>query len=83
MANNTQQSTTWFRRVSWLKLRDCELYYKLPASLLRGIRISDAKLYVQGQNLLSLDNIPAMDAENLNTGYPVMKAVNIGLSIVF
>ena len=83
VANNTQQSTTWFRRVSWLKLRDCELYYKLPASLLRGIRISDAKLYVQGQNLLSLDNIPAMDAENLNTGYPVMKAVNIGLSIVF
>ena len=47
------------------------------------MNVSDAKLFVQGQNLLSLDNIPAMDAENLNTGYPVMKAVSLGLSVVF
>ena len=46
-------------------------------------KISDAKIFVQGQNLLSFDNIPAMDAENLNTGYPVMKAVTFGLSVVF
>ena len=38
---------------------------------------------MQGQNLLSFDNIPAMDAENLSTGYPVMKAVNLGLNIIF
>ena len=45
--------------------------------------MSEAKLFVQGQNLLSFDNIPAMDAENLGTGYPVMKAVTLGLSVVF
>ena len=83
VANNAQPSTIWYRNVSWLKLRDCELYYKLPASLLSRMKVADAKLFVQGQNLLSFDNIPAMDAENLNTGYPVMKAVNLGLSIVF
>ena len=83
VANNAQASTIWYRNVSWLKLRDCELYYKLPASLLSRMKVADAKLFVQGQNLLSFDNIPAMDAENLNTGYPVMKAVNLGLSIVF
>jgi hypothetical protein len=47
------------------------------------MKVSDAKLFVQGQNLLSFGNIPAMDAENLNTGYPVMKAVTMGLSVVF
>ena len=83
VANNAQESTVWFRNVSWLKMRDCELYYKLPASLLKNIKMSDVKIFVQGQNLLSFDNIPAMDAENLNTGYPVMKAVNFGLSVVF
>ena len=83
VANNAQNSTIWYRTVSWLKLRDCELYYKLPASLLSRMKVADAKLFVQGQNLLSFDNIPAMDAENLNTGYPVLKAVNLGLSIVF
>ena len=81
--NNAQASTVWYRNVQWLKLRDCEVYYKLPASLLGRVKVSNAKLFVQGQNLLSFDNIPVMDAENLNTGYPVMKAVNMGLSVIF
>ena len=83
VANNSQASTIWYRSVSWLKLRDCEVYYRLPASWLSRAKIAGVKLYVQGQNLLSFDNIPAMDAENLNTGYPVMKAVNMGLSVTF
>ncbi|MBR4227767.1 MAG: SusC/RagA family TonB-linked outer membrane protein [Bacteroidales bacterium] len=83
VANNAQSSTIWYRDVRWLKLRDCEVYYRLPASLLSHMKLSDAKLFVQGQNLLSLGNIPGMDAENLNTGYPVMKAVAMGLSVVF
>ena len=83
VANNAQESTIWYRNVSWFKMRDCELYYRLPASVLQHAKISDAKVFVKGQNLLSIDNIPAMDAENLNTGYPVMKAVTFGLSVVF
>jgi hypothetical protein len=83
VANNAQESTIWYRNVSWFKMRDCELYYRFPAALLQHAKISDAKVFVKGQNLLSFDNIPAMDAENLNTGYPVMKAVTFGLSVVF
>ena len=83
VANNAQPSTIWFRNVSWLKLRDCELYYRLPASVLHQAGMSDAKIFVQGQNLLSFGNIRAMDAENLGTGYPVLKAVSLGLSVVF
>ena len=83
VANNARESTIWYRNVSWFKMRDCELYYRLPASVLQHSKISDAKVFVKGQNLLSFDNIPAMDAENLNTGYPVMKAVTFGLSVVF
>ena len=83
VANNAQASTVWFRDARWLKLRDCEVYYKLPASLLGHVNVTDAKLFVQGQNLFYFDNIPAMDAENLGTGYPVMKAVTMGLSVVF
>ena len=83
VANNAQASTIWYRNVSWVKLRDCELYYRFPQTLLRHIKVSDAKVFLQGQNLLSFDNIGAMDAENLNTGYPVLKAVTLGLSVVF
>ena len=83
VANNAQNSTIWYRNVSWLKLRDCEVYYKLPASVIEPLKVTSAKIFVQGQNLLTFDNIDAMDAENLNTGYPVMKSVNIGLSVQF
>jgi len=83
VANNAQNSTIWYRNVSWLKLRDCELYYKLPECVLKPLKITCARVFVQGQNLLSFDNIDAMDAENLNTGYPVMKSVNLGLSVQF
>ncbi|MBO7497952.1 MAG: hypothetical protein J6T64_02015, partial [Bacteroidaceae bacterium] len=68
---------------SWLKLRDCELYYKLPTKLIEPLKISGVKVFLQGQNLLSFDNIDALDAENLNTGYPVMKSVNIGFNVTF
>ena len=81
--NNAQNSTIWYRNVQWLKLRDCEVYYKLPASVINPLKITGARIFVQGQNLLSFDNIDAMDAENLNTGYPVMKGVNVGLSVQF
>lgn len=83
VANNAQNSTIWYRNVSWLKLRDCEIYYKLPAKVIESLKVTGLKVFVQGQNLLSFDNIDAMDAENLNTGYPVMKSVNIGLSVQF
>ena len=83
VANNAQESTIWYRNVSWFKMRDCELYYRFPTNLVQRAKISDAKIFVKGQNLLSFDNIPAMDAENLNTGYPVMKAVTFGFSVVF
>ncbi len=83
VANNSQNSTLWYQNVSWFKMRDCEIYYKLPKKALDSMHSSEFKIYVQGQNLLSFDNVAGMDAENLNTGYPVLKAVNLGLSIVF
>lgn len=83
VANNSQASDLWFHNVRWFKMRDCEIYYKLPQRLLDQLHSQGVKLFIQGQNLLSFDNVPGMDAENLNTGYPVMKAVNLGLSIVF
>ncbi len=83
VANNTQESDLWFKEVQWFKLRDLELYYNLPTAWTERAKISKAKIFVQGQNLFCVDNVPAMDAENLNTGYPVMKSVNVGLSLTF
>ena len=83
VTNNNRNSTFWYRSISWFKMRDCEVYYKLPASALQKMNVSEIKVYLQGQNLLSAGQVAGIDAENLGTYYPVMKAVNMGLSIVF
>lgn len=81
--NNVQNSTIWYKNINFLKLRNCEVYYKLPATWLQQAHIAGAKVFVQGENLLSFDNVKAMDAEVLSTRYPLLKSVNVGLSVTF
>ena len=81
--NNTQTSTVWYQNVHFFKMRNCELYYRFPQEMLSKLHVSGAKLYLQGQNLLSFDNVDAMDAEVLSTSYPMLKAINLGLHIIF
>ncbi len=82
-SNNAQASDVWFKPVHFFKLRNFELYYKVPASLLSKLSLSAAKVFVQGENLFSHDNIAAMDAEVLSTAYPMFKGVNAGLTLTF
>jgi TonB-linked SusC/RagA family outer membrane protein len=81
--NDDYASDIWFRKVNFLKLRSVELYYKLPEKLVSRANLAGVKIFVQGQNLFSVDNIEAMDAEVLGTAYPMLKAVNVGMSITF
>ena len=81
--NNVQNSTVWYKSISFLKLRNCETYYKLPTEWVKHAHIAGAKIFVQGENLLSFDNVDAMDAEVLSTRYPILKTVNLGLSVTF
>ena len=81
--NNIQNSTIWYKNINFLKMRYCELYYKLPSNWLQHAHIAGAKLFLQGENLLSFDNVEAMDAEVLSTSYPLLKSVNVGLSVTF
>jgi len=82
-SNNTQPSDIWYKSVHFLKMRNIEVYYHLPATLLSRLPLSEVKVFVQGENLLSFDNVDAMDAEVLSTAYPMFKGVNIGVTLTF
>ena len=64
-------------------MRNVEVYYRVPATVLTGLPLSEAKVFVQGENLLSFDNVDAMDAEVLSTAYPIFKGVNLGVTLTF
>ncbi len=73
---------------SWLRLRNVQLSYSLPQSVLGRIRhISEARFYVLGQNLMTWTKWRGLDPEDSNnissTEYPNPRALTVGLELRF
>lgn len=81
--NNLQTSSLWLADRSFLKLRNCEVYYKLPSSWLSKCWMKNAKVYVRGVDLLCFDGIDHLDPEAMNNSYPATRSVHVGLSVGF
>ncbi|MBQ8521705.1 MAG: SusC/RagA family TonB-linked outer membrane protein [Bacteroides sp.] len=82
-ANNYQTSTLWLADRSFIKLRNLEVYYKLPSAWLEKTKVVNAaKLYVRGVDLLCFDNIDENDPEAYGVN-PMTKSVALGLSVTF
>ena len=81
--NNLQTSSLWLADRSFLKLRNCEVYYKLPSSWLNRFWMKNAKVYVRGVDLLCFDSIDQLDPEAMNNSYPATRSVHVGLSVGF
>ena len=81
--NNYQTSTLWLADRSFFKLRNLEVYYKLPASWLKKTKFMNAaKLYVRGIDLFSFDHIDENDPEAYGVNQ-MTKSVALGLSVTF
>ncbi len=83
-ANNYQTSTYWMRDRSFLKLRNVEVYYNFPKTLMEKTKfINTAKLYVRGIDLFCSDHIDDADAECYGVTAPLNKSIVVGLSLSF
>ena len=81
--NNYRQNDIWYQNINFLKLRNCEVYYLIPQSIASKLKMSQCKLYVNGENLFTLSNLKTMDPENIGTLYPTLMGVNVGVSLKF
>ena len=81
--NNYRANSTWYKDVNFLKLRNCEIYYYLPETWMTKIKASQCRVFIKGENLMTLTNLPVMDPENIGTNYPTLMGVNIGFSLKF
>lgn len=78
--NNYRANSLWYRDGSFIKLRNLYLAYTLPKST---VRFADVKLYLQGTNLFSLDNIHFADPEQLGATYPSIRSYWLGVKFNF
>ncbi len=84
--NNSVTSTWWVKDIDFLRLKTVDLGYYIPRQWFRSIGITNARLYVQGINLLYRSKFKLWDPE-LNTGngavYPNTRSVSFGVQANF
>jgi hypothetical protein len=87
-------SSYWVKNTSFLKLRNAQIGYTLPAALIKTAKISKVRIYFSGENLLTISSFRIMDPESITFGdplfaysgtaaYPTTKKFLAGVSITF
>jgi len=85
---NDQPSSFYVEDASYLRLKNIELGYTLPASVTERINIGKLRFYVSGQNLLTFSKFDHWDPERSinnshNQAYPLTKTFTVGLNATF
>lgn len=83
--NNYKDSDLWLRDASYVRLKNIEVGYSFPKSVLSKAHLSFLRLSVSGYNLLTFDKLGFCDPETNPSGntYPLIKVVNFGLKLGF
>jgi TonB-dependent starch-binding outer membrane protein SusC len=86
--NNAQFSDFYIEDVSYLRLRNIELGYALPASICNKVHIQRLRIFVSGQNLLTFTKLENFDPERSSGGAtdqltPLYKAFTAGINLKF
>lgn len=87
-SNYSRPSTFWLTNVQYLKLRTLELGYSLPRNFVKSYKMENLRFYVNGYNLLSIDNMHkfGVDPElSMDTGLasPTIRTLNFGFNLTF
>lgn len=89
-ANNSQPSTIWILSTDYFKVRNIELGYDLPESVLRRINFGTFRIYLSAQNMFTFakeidftDPESLMDPSDYRMKYPATKSVSLGVKLSF
>lgn len=87
--NKNGNSSLFLYDASYLRLKNVEIGYNVSPKLLRKFHVQQARIYVQGLNLLTLDKLGDVDIDpETKSGdgaswYPIQKVFNFGIDITF
>lgn len=83
-ANNSVASDWWLRDGSFLRLKNLEIGYTLPKSLLGKSSVKSLRFYVAANNLLTFSGFKLWDPEKGShdgAGYPLNRVITLGFNI--
>ncbi|NDV84014.1 TonB-dependent receptor [Bacteroides sp. 51] len=84
---NTRTSNRFIEDGKYLRLKNVTLGYTLPAAVLKKAYISNLRIYMSAQNLLTLTDYSGFDPEVQggvdNSNYPLTRNISFGIDIKF
>ncbi|MGI4805100.1 MAG: SusC/RagA family TonB-linked outer membrane protein, partial [Janthinobacterium lividum] len=90
--NNTYASSRWLENGSYGRIRNLEFGYTLPKALVTKWNVSNARIFISGQNLLTITKYKGLDPDvtgNLlqpgydNGGWPPSRVFSLGINFGF
>ena len=87
--NKNGNSSLFLYDASYLRLKNVEIGYNVSPNWLRKFHVQQARIYVQGLNLLTFDKLGDVDIDpETKSGdgaswYPIQKVFNFGIDITF
>jgi TonB-linked SusC/RagA family outer membrane protein len=84
---NSTTSSHWIINSAYLRLKNVNFGVKMPETLTKKLGLQSARVYVSGQNLLTLTKFwegfdPELNNNNANF-YPLMRTYTVGLNLRF
>lgn len=74
-------STAVLDDASFIRLKNLTFSYTIPKSVCQKLKISNLKVYVLGQNLLTFSKFKGLDPETGSSGVPLLKTYTAGLNL--
>ncbi|MGZ5189776.1 MAG: SusC/RagA family TonB-linked outer membrane protein [Flavisolibacter sp.] len=94
VSNARGNTDRWIEDGSYLRIRNIELAYMFPQSILSRLHLNDSRIYISAQNLATFTKYKGLDPDvvgaNVNLepgvdvgGYPSSRIISVGLNIGF
>ncbi len=83
--NNNEHEVSEFHieNGSFLRMKTLTVGYSLPASLRSKLKLSNARIYLQAQNLFTITNYSGADPEGLGYPYALPRQYTVGIQFGF
>jgi TonB-linked SusC/RagA family outer membrane protein len=79
-------NTYWLRSSNYLRMKNFEIGYNLPAKISEKAAISNFRVYVSGLNLFTFDKMKIWDPESTSGNgqyYPQSRIISVGARLTF
>lgn len=83
--SNRTESTYWAQQTSYLRLKNLQLGYSIPAKILNRVSLNRARIFVSAENLFTITDWKGIDPEKNHDwdAYPMVKTYSVGLNVEF